>query len=161
MTYNELTTLFKCLNSTKYITECKFKGVSNCTVRRWKKWGYDETLKRAFGYCKVCDTFFKKEHSHQILCGKRSCLLEHNRFMSRVNGYQKGRKKEQSQITITRIKALRRISGNKATRRGLRYTKEEIKKIFKYDKTTFELALELGRSVSSIENARVRFDRYR
>jgi len=126
-------------------------------MRRWKNDGFDVTLKKAFTYCKSCNKFFKKGTSRQVLCGNVNCLLAHNRLMSKQNGYQRGRVKKQSEFSVIKKKAKRRVSINRAVNSHKPYTAKDIIRIRFSSKNCFDLALELGRSVSSIECARSRY----
>lgn len=131
-------------------------NISICSLVRWKREGREETLKKCFRYCVVCDRFFYKRHSHQILCGNVNCLRTHNR----LKYPNKGRKKPVSIPGVARKNAQRRLSRKKATRTHKPYTVEE-RRIAMSDLPIWDIAMKLGRSVSSVESHRAYIRRKR
>ena len=162
MTYIIVKELFKNLYKTKFINHNVYVmgimeeyNISATTMRRWKRNGFDNTIDVAFAYCKSCDVFFKKEQSRQVCCGAYNCYLKHKCMTAKLN--YKGKKKKwngYSESVLARKTALRKVCRNRATKIGVRYSKSELDFMKKSKRTNFEVALELGRTLCSVENKR-------
>ncbi len=162
MTHEELKLLFRQMSkypSLNKVPKRYLHGISLSTLQRWAKQGLDKTIKKSFGYCKTCSSFFQKTQSTQILCGSRKCYLAHAAYMSKMRHDQVGRKKPISVKGMITKSAKRRVTMNRATNSGSRYTDKEIELVRYSPKSIFDLAIKLGRSMSSIEGLRTRINK--
>ena len=166
MTYAELQQLFREMGKHRYISQCNYAqqimsthSISLSTIQRWRVAGIDNTLDKAFGYCATCSAFFKRNQSKQVICGSITCDKAHKKFMSKQNGYNKGRVKKQSVRGDMKRKAQRRVSSQRATSTHKPWTEKEIETVRKSKLKRFDLAIELGRSVCAIEGLITRINK--
>jgi uncharacterized Zn finger protein (UPF0148 family) len=108
--------------------------------------------------CKYCKIEFTPEHHNSVYCGsicRRDAIAEQHRKSKAKN------KEKQRAEYYKRRKAIQSLTNKKASKRGDKYSDDEIIMITatvknKYKYSAAELALELGRSYSSIIQKRNR-----
>jgi hypothetical protein len=103
-------------------------------------------------YCKYCKIEFTPKHPNSIYCGyicRKDAIAEQHR-----RSKAKNREKQRAEY-YKRRKAIQSLTNKKASKRGDKYSDDEIIMITatvknKYKYSAAELAIELGRSYSSI-----------
>jgi hypothetical protein len=113
--------------------------------------------------CSWCGEEFIQTHPLQKYCNKpKKCKSKAHTFQNHIRRKKVGRNDRESK----RCKALKSLLRKKATSRGKRYASWEVSKILakedgKYVQTSAELALELGRTQTSIQQVRRRHGKNR
>ena len=134
-------------------------SISIVTLRRWRRLGKDAIFKQKYINCATCNRLIYRTTSKQLVCSNK-CLNKHKYALLleriRLGLRDKPKKSPQSYDVSRKKRENRKISSKLSDKsiKGKPYSAFEKQAISNYKKTAFELSMEIGRSVSSIERMR-------